>query len=289
MSQIAVFADSSCDFTREYAESKNISLVPLSISFGNEQYTDGVDIDTAAFFKLLKGNPHILPKTSSPSPDDFINAFRSVRGDCEDIICFTLASKVSGTFNAASIAKSILDADLSFQPKIMIVDTMNASIAIGLIARTAAAMAAEGKTIERIVSRITEMRERMSLFFVLDTLEYVRKGGRIGAVKAVLGSLLNIKPILTFLNGVPVDIDRCRGITDAQNKLIDLFIKKASNIHEVSIIHASSIDRAGKMAEDLKKRIDNIEVGIFEVGAVMGTYTGAGAIGLAFEEKPITR
>lgn len=285
LGNIEIFADSSCDFPREYAESQHISLIPLSVSFGDAQYTDGIDIDTPTFFKLLKENPHILPKTSSPSPDSFIQAFKNAASDCEDIICFTLTSKASGTFNSASIAKNILDADLSFKPRITIFDTLNASIAIGLIASTAAHMAVMGMTVDIILKRVTEMRERTALYFVLDTLEYVRKGGRIGAIKAVLGSLLNIKPILTFLNGTPIDVNKCRGIADAQEKLIKLFFEKSVNLNEVSIIHASSIDRAKKLAADLEKKIANIKVKIFEVGAVMGVYTGAGGIGLAFEEK----
>jgi DegV family protein with EDD domain len=285
LGNIAIFADSSCDFPREYAESQNISLIPLTVSFGDMQYTDGIDIDTATFFKLLKDNPHTLPKTSSPNPDNFIGAFKSVSSDCEDIICFTLTSKSSGTFNSASIAKNMLDADSSFKPRIIIFDTLNASIAIGLIASTASAMAAKGNNLEMIIKRITEMRERTALYFVLDTLEYMRKGGRIGAVKAILGTLLNVKPILTFLNGTPIDIDKCRGIANAQEKLIKLFFEKSANLNEVSIIHASSIDRAKGMAADLERTIANIKVKIFEVGAVMGSYTGAGAIGLAFEEK----
>jgi DegV family protein with EDD domain len=285
LGNIAIFADSSCDFPREYAESQNISLIPLSVSFGNMQYTDGIDIDTAMFFKLLKDNPHMLPKTSSPNPDNFIQAFKNVSSDCEDIICFTLTSKSSGTFNSASIAKNMLDADSSFKPRITIFDTLNASVAIGLIASTASAMVAKGSTFEMIIKRITEMRERTALYFVLDTLEYMRRGGRIGAVKSMLGSLLNIKPILTFLNGTPIDIDKCRGIANAQEKLIKLFFEKSVSFDEVSIIHASSIDRAKKLAADLEKTIADIKVKIFEVGAVMGTYTGAGAIGIAFEEK----
>ncbi len=285
LGNIAIFADSSCDFPREYAESQHISIIPLSVSFGDVQYTDGIDIDTATFFKLLKDNPNILPKTSSPNPYNFIQAFKSVSSDCEDIICFTLTSNSSGTFNSASIAKNMLDEDSDFKPRIIIFDTLNASIAIGLIASAAAKMADEGKSVEMIMKRITEMRERTALYFVLDTLEYVRKGGRIGAIKAVLGSLLNIKPILTFLNGTPVDINKCRGIANAQEMLIKIFFEKSANLNEVSIIHASSIDRAKRLAADLEKKIANIKVKIFEVGAVMGTYTGAGGIGLAFEEK----
>ena len=285
LGKIAIFADSSCDMPREYAKSEHISLIPLTVSFGDKQYTDGIDIDSAGFFKLLKENSHILPKTSSPNPENFIESFKKVSSECETIICFTLTSKSSGTFNSASIAKNILDADDSFKPEIIIFDTYNASIAIGLIASTASAMAQNGDDVAAIIKRVTQMRERTALYFILDTLEYVHKGGRIGAIKTILGTLLNVKPILTFLNGTPVDIDKCRGIANAQEKLIKLFFEKSANLNEVSIIHASSLDRAKKLAADLEKTITDIKVKIFEVGAVMGAYSGAGAIGLAFEEK----
>jgi DegV family protein with EDD domain len=286
LASIEVFTDSSCDYSRDYAAKEHISIVPLTVSFGDRQFKDGVDIDGAAFFRLLKENPDILPKTSAPNPDDFIKAFRSVGSDCEDIICVTISSKSSGTFNSAMIAKDILSEEHDFKPRIIIFDTYNATIAVGIIASTAADMATKGKTVDAIMKRLNEMRDRTSFYCILDTLEYLRKGGRIGTVKAVLGTLLNIKPILTFINGTPTDIDKTRGLMQAQMKLINLFIDRSANLKEVYIIHAASIDCAKGLANELGKLVKDIKFKIFEVGAVIGTYSGPGAIGLAFEEKP---
>jgi DegV family protein with EDD domain len=285
LASIEIFADSGCDYPHDYAVKEHISIVPLTVSFGDRQFKDGVDIDSAAFFKLLKENRDILPKTSAPNPEDFIKAFRSVGSDCESIICVTISSKASASFNSAMIAKDILKEDHNFKSQINVIDSYNASIAIGIIASTASDLATKGKPIDDIMKRLNEMRDRTSIYFILDTLEYLRKGGRIGTVKAVMGTLLNMKPILTFLNGIPTDIDKSRGLEQAQIKLINLFLNKSNNLNEVSIIHAASIDRAKELASELGKLIKDIKVKIFEVGAVMGTYSGPGAIGLTFEEK----
>ncbi|HEX3027377.1 MAG TPA: DegV family protein [Clostridia bacterium] len=285
MAKIEVFADSSCDFPREYAAAMHISIVPLTVSFGNRQFTDGVDIDTNTFFRLLRENPSVIPKTSAPSPDEFMKAFLGVGDDCEKIICVTVTSKSSSSYNSAVIAKNILNEDPGFKPQIIVFDSLNASLAIGFIASEATALAQQGEAFDKILLRLNQMRNRTSIYFILDTLEYVRKGGRIGAIKAVLGSLLNIKPILTFRNGTPADVDKTRGFPQAQLKLVKLFTDKAISRDEVYIIHAASKKHAEELADTIQRLAPNICIHIFEVGAVMGTYTGPGGIGLVFEEK----
>lgn len=282
MAKIQVIADSSCDFTPEEAAQAGFSLVPLTVAFDDKKYIDGVELDSAHFFELLQ-NAKNLPKTSQPSPDAFMKEFLKF-ADCDAIICVCVTGKSSGTVNSAAMAQKLLEEE-GFAPKIYIVDSMNASCAIALMAKTAASMAKEGKTAEEIMDRLQQMQKRLSIYFILDTLEFVRRGGRIGNISAIVGTILNIKPVLTFFKGSPTNIDKCRGFIQAKDKLVKRFLENALTLEEITIIHAAAFDRASALAEELKQKIAGIQVEIHEVGAVMGTYTGPGGIAIAFEEK----
>lgn len=282
MPKVHVVADSSCDFDPELAKKIGFSLVPLTVTVDNKHFIDREDISTELFFKLLKESKE-LPKTSQPSPESFMKEFRK-HSDCDYIICVCVSSKVSGTANSATMAKHFLEEE-GFKPKIVVIDSLNTSVTIGLMAKTASIMAAAGKSIEDILSKLEDMQKKLSIYFILDTLEYVRKGGRIGNITAIVGTLLNIKPILTFFKGSPTNIDKCRGFAQAKDKLIAKFMDTAADLSEVTIVHAQAFDRAKELSAELSNLIKDIKIQVLEVGAVMGTYTGPGAIGIAFEEK----
>lgn len=283
MNKIRIVSDSSCDFPAEVARKLGFSLVYLSVSIGNEHFSGKGDLTTKEFFEKM-AHSSALPKTSQPSPQDFAQEFRRDT-DCSDIICITVTSGSSGTYQSACLGRDLCLEDPDFGPRIHVVDSQNASIAIGVMAKLAAAMAKAGASVDAILTRLEEMRTRLSLYFVLDTLEYVRKGGRIGAVKAGLGGLLNIKPVLTFLGGIPKDVGMTRGFEQAKAALVRRFMDNAANKGEVAIVHADAPDRANTLANELRKLVEGIQVQIFEVGPVMGTYTGPGGVGIAFEEK----
>ena len=282
MSKIAVITDSSCDFTEEYANSLGIDIVPLAVRFGDTDVLQQEDTSIAHFFEMMKGSK-VLPKTSQPSPQAFMDAYLK-HSDCDDIICVTVTAQSSGTFNSASLAAQML-AEQGFTPRIHVRDTYNASIAIGTTAREAANMAKEGKSIEEILERIEYLRTHLSLYFILETLEYVRKAGRIPAIKAILGEKLRIKPMLTFFKGAPTDVMKIRGMQQAVSSLIERFSQTAENFSHVSIIHTAAKDLALTLGNTLRERFTGIQVETFEVGPVMGTFTGPGGIGLCFVEK----
>lgn len=281
-SEIVVISDTSCDYSADQAEAAGFSMVPLTVTFGDETLLDGLELSPAQFFKRL-AKMDGLPKTSQPSPESFMRVFEKY-GGAKHIICVTVTGVSSGTVRSAQLAADLLK-EKGFTPDIHVIDSCNASAAIGLIAETACDMVRAGCGIDEILDRLHEMQHTTALYFLLDTLEYVRKGGRIGNISAVFGQLLGIKPLLTFLEGAPTDIAKCRGYKQAISKLIQKFIDTAANLREVIIVHADAASDAAALANELKSRVKGIKVRIHAAGAIIGTYAGPGAIGLAFEEK----
>lgn len=283
-SEIVVISDTCCDYSADQAESAGFSMVPLTVTFGNETFLDGLELSPAQFYRRLSRSD-ILPKTSQPSPEAFMRVFEKF-SDAKHIICVTVTGVSSGTVRSAQLAADLLK-EKGFAPEIHVIDSCNASAAIGLLAETACDMVRAGSGIDEILARLHEMQHTTALYFLLDTLEYVRKGGRIGNISAVFGQLLGIKPLLTFLEGAPTDIAKCRGYRQAVSKLIQKFLDTAANIHEVIIVHADAPAEAAALAADLKALVKDIRIRIHAAGAIIGTYAGPGAIGLAFEEKAV--
>lgn len=282
MSNIVVITDSSCDYSPEQASAAGFTMVPLTVSFGSEHFLEGLELTPAQFYRRLAKCTE-LPKTSQPSPEMFMSVFRKY-ADADDIICITISSGLSGTVRSAQLAADLL-ADSGFSPRIHVIDSLNGCTATGYLAEVAARMAQEGAPIDDILARMHELQRTSAIYFVPDTLEYLRRGGRIGNVRAAVGSLLGIKPLLTVINGLAVDVDKCRGVVQTKNKLVQKFLTTAKNLQEVTVIHTDALGRATELSHDLKGAVHGIKVRVHSVGAVIGSYIGAGAVGLSFEEK----
>lgn len=279
---IVVISDSSCDYSPEQAAAAGFSMVPLTINFGEESFLEGLEITPSQFYnRLAKENE--LPKTSQPSPEMFCSVFKKY-ADAKHIVCITISSGLSGTVRSANIAKQMLE-EQNFEPKIHIVDSYNGCAATGLIAETAATMVKQGKNIDEILARLEQMKSTTAIYFVPESLEYLRKGGRIGNVRAAVGGLLGIKPIITVIDGKATDAGKCRGAVQIRQKLVQKFLECAKNIKEVIVVHTDAPVAAQELVKELKKSVPEIKIHLHMVGAVIGTYIGAGAVGLAFEEK----
>ena len=282
MEKIRIVADSASDITVKHAKELDVSVIPVNVLIGDEHFKDGIDIDSRTFFERMR-NENITPKTSQPSPEDYIEEFKKF-SDYTDIICICLTSKGSGTYNSACLAKTLLQEE-NFPVNIHVVDSLNASIPILETVQVAKRMVDDGKPVSEILEKVEFLKDKMALYFVLDTLEYVRKGGRIGNVKAVLGTILKIKPLLTFIKGYAQDVDKVRGAPSARAKLIEYFKNKAYKFDEVSIVHAFNIEQAKLLEEELLAKFHNIKITMYEVGTSIGSYTGPGGVGLVFREK----
>jgi DegV family protein with EDD domain len=256
----------------------------MSVSFGDRHFTDGEDLSPELFFKMLK-SWDTLPKTSQPSPFRFEQEFCIWSKDYTDIICVCISSRLSGTYGSAMMAKQAVEEDPGFTARVHVIDTFNASVGILVTVLRGAEYAVQGHTADEVLKVMDESRRQAALYFILDTLEYLHRGGRIGLIKSVVGSLLNIKPIMTVRSGVAMDIDKARGMAQAKDKLLDLFARKAADLKEVIIVHAHCLERATELAASFTDRFSNIRIRICQVGATIGVYSGEGGLGFAMLEK----
>ncbi|MCL2678564.1 MAG: DegV family protein [Clostridiales bacterium] len=282
MPVIRIIADSSCDLRNtEYV--KEFITVPVPIIFKERSFQDQGDINIMDYFSAMKQSPH-FPQTSLPSPQSFINAF-SAAEPADDIICITASSKISGIFNSANIAKRIAEEEGLVSARIHLVDSKNVSIGMALFIRTALDMVKNGEVIGDILARLEEMTRTVSMYFVLDTLKYAIKGGRLSGLKPMVGQLLNIKPVLYFDEGVVRDVDRIFKQKQIEEWLVKKFFKSALSFEQAAIAQGDALARAGSLEARLKAKAPGIRILIQEVGLAVGAYAGPGVIGIAFEEK----
>lgn len=283
MGKIAVIADSSCDYTPERAKQMGFSVIPLGVTFEDgTTYRDGIDLSGEQFFQKLAASK-TLPKTSQPTLDAWIEEFRR-HADFDDIICITVSSKLSGSIGGASMARRMLREE-GFRPHIHLIDSLNASAAVALFAVEAANMAKQNKSIQEILVRMTYLQSHVGVYFIFNSLEYLRKGGRIGNVTMLAGKLMGIKPLMTLFQGEAKSIDKVRGMQAGCKKLVDGFLTNAADLHHVTVISSCAPELVQRISYMLQTHISDIDITSVEIGAVIGTYVGPGGIALAYEEK----
>ena len=273
MKKIKIITDSSCDLNKDIIEKYNINIVPLNVSFGEDTYIDG-ELDKIEFYERMR-NSKELPKTSCPSPDKFMQSYE---GD-EDVIIFTIASALSGTYSAALLAKNMM---LEENPnkKIAVIDTETGSIAQGQFIIKAAKLVEEGKTFEEVIDEIEKLKKDKFFYGSLETLENAIKGGRVNPLAGKLINALNMKVIIKVGDGEVKPIDSARGCNNSIKKVAGKISDMISNGNYTSlaIAHANCLEKAEKAKEIILKNHDFEEIIITEIGSVMGTYTSEGAI-----------
>ncbi|WP_276700272.1 DegV family protein [Romboutsia ilealis] len=274
MKKIRIVTDSSCDLNNEIAEKYNIEIVPLNIAFGDDIYADG-EIEKAEFYKMMADSP-VLPKTSCPSPERFM---RSYEGEEEEILVITLASKLSGTYSTAVLAKSMFEEEYP-NKKVAVIDTETGSIGQGLLIVKAAQLAEEGKGLDEIVSIIESLKKDIVFYGSLETLENAIKGGRINPIAGKLINALNFKVIVKIGNGEVKPCDKARGDNNSLKKVVENVSSsiKKGEVKSLAIAHANCLDKALKVKEMMLKNHNFKSIMISEVGAVMGTYASKGAV-----------
>ncbi|MDK2810026.1 MAG: fatty acid kinase fatty acid binding subunit [Petroclostridium sp.] len=278
MAKIKIITDSTADIPKNLAEELNITVVPLTVHFGEESYKDWYDLTSTEFFEKLK-NSDVMPTTSQISPAAFEEVFRKELQENDSIICVTLSSKASGTYQSAVIAKnSIEDADIE------VIDSMLLSYGYGMVVVEAAKMAKEGKSKQEIIGRVNYLLERIDTYFIVDTLEYLKKGGRINLAAAVIGNILNIKPVLGIKDGLVVPVDKIRGSKNIIPKMVELIKSKGYNMSNqvVGLAHGAIPDRLEELKEAIENEFHPKGFVISEVGSVIGAHSGPGVIGAFF-------
>lgn len=284
MSKIAILADSSCDFTPERAQKAGFSVVPLQVTFEDGSvYRDGIDLTSEEFFKKLAASKQ-LPKTSQPTIETWMDAMKQF-ADYDDIIVITVSGKVSGSLSGASMARRMLREEEEFRPNIHLIDSMTASGAVAGFALEAVRMVREGCRAQEILNRLLYLQNHLAVYFIFDSLEYLRKGGRIGKATALAGKVMGIKPLLTFFEGEPKNVDKVRGVQAGCKKLVEGFLQRAADLHHVMVISSCAPERVEVITRMLQTHISDIAITYVEIGAVIGTYVGPGGIALVYEEK----
>ncbi|XEC96987.1 DegV family protein [Paenibacillus tarimensis] len=274
--RIRIVTDSTADIPQDVRSRLDIEMVPLKVHFGDEEFLDAVNIGPEEFYTKLESSS-VLPTTSQPSPADFVEVYQRILQEepGAQIMSFHLSSAFSGTYQSAVLAHSLIEEEAD----ITVVDSKSASYGCGMLAVSAAEMALAGKSKEDILAETQRLRSDMRLYFLVDTLEYLQKGGRIGKAAALFGSILNIKPILTVDNeGQVAPVDKVRGQKKAMNRIIEL-LKRDFGSEPVRIVMAYSHHRqpAEELCGLVRASFDVKDVHFTTLGAVIGTHTGPGA------------
>ncbi|KQY87586.1 EDD domain protein [Paenibacillus sp. Root52] len=277
--KVAIVTDSTADIPEELIRKYGIHVVPLRVLFGEETYADGVELTPEEFYTKL-GKAATLPTTSQPSPTEFMNVYQSLLDEDPEraIVSIHLSSGMSGTYQSALLGKSLLERE----GDITVLDSKSASYGYGLLVVQAAELALQGKSAADIASAVEGMHRTRKLFFLVDTLEYLQKGGRIGKAAAIFGTLLNIKPILSIdKEGIIYAVEKVRGQKKAMARIIELFQQDfAGKRVNVAIGHTADPGSAIACAEQLRGHFTLNEVVYTNIGAVIGSHVGPGVIAI---------
>jgi DegV family protein with EDD domain len=282
MSGVRFVADSTADLSPEYASAHRVITVPLKVIFGDEALVDGVEITAEAFYERMRTATR-NPTTSQPSPAEFEAAFREAAADGSSVVCTTISAEMSGTYGAAMTAREqVPDLDVH------VVDTRSVTVGHSGVLRAAIECAESGGAIEDVLGTVGEVMRRQRTVFTVETLEYLRRGGRIGGARALLGSVLSIKPVLQILDGRIEPFDRVRTYARALDRICDEVISatgEAGRPARVILGHADKLDDCLMLARRLAPHSDG-EPDIIEIGPIVGAHAGPGTLGVSFYLPP---
>lgn len=277
---LRVVTDSSCDLPPDLARSLDITVVPCNIHFGQDAYRDGVDMLPEAFYKRLGGGTQ--PTTSQPSIESFIQEFKRIGSQGNEVLSVHLSSKLSATVRAAHLAKEQMGAG----PPIAIVDSLQVSLGLGILAIEAARVGREGGSLKDAVSFLEREKGHVTSYVSVDTLEYLVKGGRASKVQGFLGSLLSIKPILAVKeDGEVHPFERVRTRKKVMDRLIEL-VGSAKRLRGVGVLHAVSPEDGEALAQACSVFFPREKIVVSEFSAVLGSHVGPRALGLVLWAIP---
>jgi DegV family protein with EDD domain len=275
---VRIITDSASDLPQQLVNEHRIGVVPLSVRFGDKEYIDRQDLTVAEFWNMCSSSP-TLPETAAPSPGQFEAEFRKLAGEgATGIVVVALSSDLSATMQSADLAAKAVAGDIP----VRIVDSRSASMGQGITAVACAKLAANGATLDEVAELGIRLAAKSKLWGALDTLENLKKGGRIGGAKAMLASALSIKPIITVEEGKIAEGGKQRTRSKALAFLVDQ-VKNAGPIENLAVLHAQCDDVDDLVASLRAVHQGDIVVG--DVGAIIGAHTGKGTIGVTFHSK----
>ena len=277
MTSVHIVTDSSCDLPDKLITEMNIKIVPLKIRFGDTEFVDRLELTTDQFWEKCQASDE-LPSTAAPSPGAFVEEFQNAASEgATGVVAILLSGELSATIEAAQQAAQLVKDEI----EVRVIDSRTVTLGLGSVVMGAASAANSGANIEEVAAIATDSVNRTQVNAALDTLENLRKGGRIGAAGSLLGSMLSIKPLIEVRNGVvePAGKQRTRG--KALSYLVGVVEQNADQIEQIFVTHAAC-DDVDSFLEQVRSVV-SVEVLVGEVGPVVGAHAGIGTIGVAFQ------
>lgn len=271
--KVAVVTDSTSDIPPQLARSRGITVVPLTLNFEGRSLLDGVDIRPSEFYRKLP-NATTHPTTSQPSAGQFAEAYANLLNDHDEIVSIHISEKLSGTY-----ASAVQGAEMTDTARVKVIDSELVSMSLGLVTLAAAHLAAQGQDARTISEKVVSMRREVQTYFSVATLEFLRRGGRIGRASALVGSVLQVKPVLCIRDGLVTPLERVRTFDRALNRIVEL-ARELDHGHGLAVIvgHADSEADAERVARELEPVSETLLV--HPLGPVVGAHAGPGVVGL---------
>jgi len=273
-----VVTDSTCDVPPQLMQDLGITVVPIYVVFGDKSYRDKLDIGDDEFYERLIHGP-VHPSTSIPTPKDFADVYNELAKETDEIISILITSKESGTYNAALLAKQLV----TKKCRIEIVDSLSMSMALGLLVAEVGRQAKAGASLDKVTELARQTIPKLHLIFLLDTLKYVVRGGRLSKPYGIIGSALRVKPLLTLKEGDLSMVGVARTKAKAVERLFE-FAKSFPKMKELAVSYTTAHDEAKAFADRLKAAFPGVPVSLTRVVSSLGTHAGPGGIGVAVRE-----
>ncbi|MBE3068401.1 MAG: DegV family protein [Chloroflexi bacterium] len=271
-----IITDGAADVPAVWEKEYDIDVIPINIQFGEKTYLQNVDLDTEGFYKLVDESKKI-PKTSQPSPHQFMEFYKKIAQKGDTILSIHVTSKLSGTYASAVAAAE----ELKNMFKVVPFDSAGGSLGLGLMCREARKMDRAGKSVEQIVKYLEGVRDRVRIILTLDTLEYARMSGRVGTLSAALASLLNVKPIAVLKNGMVDMVEKVRTRKVALDRVIEMAVEEFGNQSiYLGIVHARDIASGNALMAEAKKRLNSKETVLTDLSISLAANFGPGTVGL---------
>jgi DegV family protein with EDD domain len=274
MAMVKVVTESTADIPARMAAELGITVIPSYVVFGTETYRDGVDLSREQFYEKL-AETNLIPKTATPPPGFYEEVYRRLAAETDEIVSIHLAARLSGLFSVASTAAAGIQ-----EARIAVLDSEQVTMGYGWLAVAAAEAAQRGETLDQIVALVEAMKSRSRVLAILDTLEFIYRGGRVNWVQAMIGTLLRIKPIVEVRTSEVVLVERARTHTRSLNQLIAL-IQALGPLERAIVLHADALDLAEKLADLLQQVFPAWERLIGQAGVTIASHAGPGAVGIA--------
>jgi len=270
---VAIVTDSTSDLPPQLVRQRSIRVVPLTLNFEGRSLLDGVDIRPSEFYRKLP-NATTHPTTSQPSPGQFAEVYNELLADHAEVVSIHISEKLSGTY-----ASAVQAAEMTDSKRVRVIDSQLVSMSLGLLTLAASQMAAQGESADAIVERASAMRDRVQTFFSVATLEFLRRGGRIGRASALLGSVLQVKPVLCIREGLVTPLERVRTFDRALNRIVELTREVDAGKGLCVIVgHGDAEADAERVARELEPVAETLM--IQPLGPVVGAHAGPGVVGV---------